>query len=283
VTRPASRLELLRAAPPGIAPFALVAEAAGDRYFAPHLRRHGIWEAAETLVLLRLLAPGMRVVDVGAHVGYYSVMCSRRVGPGGGVLAFEPEPENHRLLQANLLLNDCRNVQVRQVALADGRGRASLHLSDENFGDHRLQAVAGRRTVDVETLTLDEALDGFEPDFVKIDTQGAEPRILRGMARLLERRRDVLACQIEFAPGLLARDGVTLAQHAQFLRDLGVRAYRPRLAERRVTLQTLQPLDAGLAATADDLASWGQEDASADLLVFFSSAAEAAWLQRFRG
>jgi hypothetical protein len=158
-----------------------------------------------------------------------------------------------------------------------------LHLSEDNFGDHRLQPVAGRRTVEVQTFALDEVLDGFEPDFVKIDTQGAEPRILRGMAALIERRRDTLACQFEFAPGLLARDGITPKDFAQFLGELGMRAFRPLLVGRQVTLQGLKQLDAGLAMIASELARWGQEDASMDLIGFFSATAEAAWLQRFRG
>jgi len=283
VARFASRLELLRVTVPGIAPFDLVAEGAGDKYFVPHVRQHGVWEAAESLSLLRMLTPGMRVVDAGAHVGYYSMLFSRRVGPAGAVLAFEPEPENHRLLQANLLINDCRNVRVQQVALADTRGRATLHLCEDNFGDHRLQAVPGRRQIEVDTLSLDEALGDFEPDLVKIDTQGAEPRIFHGMWQLIERRREHLACLFEFAPALLARDGMSVAAFADLLQSLGVIAYRPLLVQRQVTLQRLHPLTDGLARLAADLDGWGTPDAAADLLGFFSPAAEAAWLQRFRG
>ena len=117
MSRP-SRLALLRVAPPGAAPFVLAAETAGDARFAPFVARHGLWEPPETLCLLRMLEPGMHVVDVGAHVGYYSLLCARCVGAQGSVRAFEPEPDNFRLLHANLLLNDVRNVRTQRVAKA---------------------------------------------------------------------------------------------------------------------------------------------------------------------
>jgi FkbM family methyltransferase len=281
VSRPA-HLALLRVAPPGVAPFVLAAQTAGDRYFAPYVAEHAVWEPAESLCLARMLGPGMHVLDVGAHLGYYSLLCARRVGPRGSVLAVEPEPENFRLLQANLLLNDVRNVIARRLAAADARGRAALHLSDDNFGDHRLQAVAGRRRVDVETMSLDEALAGALPDFVKIDTQGAEPRVLMGMAQTLARARGELGMLMEFAPGLLARGGLGVAAFADLLAGFGACAYRALLHEDRVRLRALRPLAASLESLAEELAGWGEEDASLDLFLFFSATAEARWIARFR-
>jgi FkbM family methyltransferase len=276
-------LELLHlSAVPG-PPFVLVAQSAGDRHFVPFVRHHRIWEPAETLVLQRMLRPGMRVVDVGAHVGYYSVLFSRAVGAAGEVIAFEPEPRNRQLLQANLLLNDCGNVRVDARAVSRQTGRATLHLSRTNFGDHRLQPVAGRESIEVETVALDELLHAAIPDFIKMDTQGAEPAVLAGMRGLIERGREVLACLIEFAPGLLARDGLDLAGFASLLEALGALVYHPKLVGREVRLRHFSPLRAGLTELAARLAAEGGEDASADLLVFFSAAAQTLWLERFRG
>lgn len=280
----ASQLQLLPVRPPGAPPFVLAVECAGDRHFAPCLRHHALWEPAETLALLRMLQPGMTVVDVGAHVGYYSVLCAQRVGRAGRVIAFEPEAQNRRLLHANLLLNDCANVAVHASAVDAAAGSARLFLSDSNRGDHRLQAVAGRRSVAVDTVSLDAALAGLALDFVKIDTQGAEPRVLHGMAGLIASQRERLGMMLEFAPGLLSRAGVATDSFAAQLAALDARVYRVALQGRQVTLTRLDPLRAALALLAEELAARGDgEDASLDLFAWFSPAAEAAWLARFRG
>ena len=280
----ASQLQLLPVRPPGAPPFVLAVECAGDRHFAPCLRHHALWEPAETLALLRMLQPGMTVVDVGAHVGYYSVLCAQRVGRAGRVIAFEPEAQNRRLLHANLLLNDCANVAVHASAIDAAAGSARLFLSDSNRGDHRLQAVAGRRSVAVDTVSLDAALAGLALDFVKIDTQGAEPRVLHGMAGLIASQRERLGMMLEFAPGLLSRAGVATDSFAAQLAALDARVYRVALQGRQVTLTRLDPLRAALALLAEELAARGEgEDASLDLFAWFSPAAEAAWLARFRG
>lgn len=280
----ASQLQLLPVRPPGAPPFVLAVECAGDRHFAPCLRHHALWEPAETLALLRMLQPGMTVVDVGAHVGYYSVLCAQRVGRAGRVIAFEPEAQNRRLLHANLLLNDCANVAVHASAVDAAAGSARLFLSDSNRGDHRLHAVAGRRSVAVDTVSLDAALAGLALDFVKIDTQGAEPRVLHGMAGLIASQRERLGMMLEFAPGLLSRAGVATDSFAAQLAALDARVYRVALQGRQVTLTRLDPLRAALALLAEELAARGEgEDASLDLFAWFSPAAEAAWLARFRG
>jgi len=284
VAAAASQLQLLPVRPPGAPPFVLAVECAGDRHFAPCLRHHALWEPAETLALLRMLQPGMTVVDVGAHVGYYSVLCAQRVGRAGRVIAFEPEAQNRRLLHANLLLNDCANVAVHASAVDAAAGSARLFLSDSNRGDHRLQAVAGRRSVAVDTVSLDAALAGLALDFVKIDTQGAEPRVLHGMAGLIASQRERLGMMLEFAPGLLSRAGVATDSFAAQLAALDARVYRVALQGRQVTLTRLDPLRAALALLAEELAARGEgEDASLDLFAWFSPAAEAAWLARFRG
>ena len=132
----ASQLQLLPVRPPGAPPFVLAVECAGDRHFAPCLRHHALWEPAETLALLRMLQPGMTVVDVGAHVGYYSVLCAQRVGRAGRVIAFEPEAQNRRLLHANLLLNDCANVAVHASAV-DAAAGTEVTSGDRPPNDRR--------------------------------------------------------------------------------------------------------------------------------------------------
>ncbi len=284
MSAPASvrRLELLQVRAPNVPPYVLALETQADRSIAPHLRASAVWEPGETALCQRLLRPGMRVVDAGAHAGYYSVLFSHLVGAAGGVIAFEPEPTNYRLLLANLLLNDCGNVEARPLALAESRGAAFLHLCDDNPGDHRLAPTPGRRRVAIETVDLDTALDGAPLDFIKIDTQGAEPRILDGMSATLVANRGRLGCLMEFAPGLLQLAGVSLDRYAAQLAALDARVFAISLRNHDLNLQRLVPLRAGLDMLVGRLAHIGEVDASCDVFAVFGDAAENAWLARFR-
>jgi FkbM family methyltransferase len=279
----ARQIELLQLRPPRMAPFVLALDPQHDRSIAPHMRDSGMWEPAETQLCERVLRPGMRVIDVGAHVGYYSVLFSRCVGEAGSVDAFEPEPDNFRLLQANLLLNDCRNVRAHAQALTQARSREWLHLCADNPGDHRLAPTPGRRRVEVATLDMDSVLGGTPVDFVKIDTQGAEPRVLAGMDATLHANRDRLACMMEFAPGLLALAGVSLDAYVAQLTALDARVYGISLHAQNLDLCRLVPLRQGLDTLAAALARLGEVDASCDVFAVFGDAAERDWLARFRG
>lgn len=278
------RVELFQIRAPNVPPFVLALETHADTIIAPHIRAYGLWEAAETALCQRMLRPGMRVVDAGAHAGYYSLMFSHLVGASGSVIAFEPEPANFRMLLANLLLNDCGNVQARPLALAQARGNEFLHLSADNGGDHRLAPIPGRTRVAVESIDLDTALGGAPLDFIKIDTQGAEPRILAGMAATLSANRDRLGCLMEFAPGLLELAGVSLDRYAAQLAEIDARLFALAPRDGALELRRLHALRDGLAALSAELKQTrsGQIDASCDVFAVFGDAAESAWLDRFR-
>ena len=96
------------------------------------------YEPEETQFFIDNLKEGMRVVDVGANIGYYTTLFSRLVGTTGSVIAFEPDPTNFSLLEKNCKANGCRNVRLEQLALSDKNGVAQLHLSEVNRGDHRM-------------------------------------------------------------------------------------------------------------------------------------------------
>lgn len=277
----ARQIELVQLRPPRMAAFVLALDPQHDRSIAPYIRSSGMWEPAETQLCQRVLRSGMHAIDVGAHVGYYSVLFSRLVGVAGSVQAFEPEPDNFRLLQANLLLNDCRNVRAHAQALTQAHGREWLHLCADNPGDHRLADTPGRRRVEVDTIDLDSALGSAAVDFVKIDTQGAEPRVLAGMDATLRANRERLACMMEFAPGLLAQAGVLLDAYAAQLNALDARVYAISLQAQNLDLCRLHPLRQGLDTLAVVLAQQGEVDASCDVFVVFDDTAEQDWLARF--
>lgn len=173
--------------------------------------RHGAYEPYERRLLESLIAPGTTVVDVGANIGLYTLLFARAVGDQGRVYAFEPEPDNLRLLAHNLRTNGCGNVTIVPKAVAARAGTATLFLSAENRGDHRLfDPGDGRRSMPVPTVALDEWFAGYADPIalVKIDIQGAEVEALAGMGALLERHPETWIA-LEYWPAGLRRAGAS--------------------------------------------------------------------------
>ncbi len=161
-----------------------------DRVIAPVLQRDRIWEPGETRFLRRTLLPGQTFVDVGAHVGYFTVLASKRVGAAGRVFAVEPEARNLELLRLNLIRNACTNVVVLPYAAAAAPGPAVLELDEENSGRHRLRPL-GETGTRVECVRLDDVIP-VPPDVVKIDAQGYDHEVLEGLERSLAANPDVV-------------------------------------------------------------------------------------------
>lgn len=177
------------------------------------IRTEGVWEAFETQLFTRLLEPGDCVIDVGANIGYYSLLAACLVGPAGSVWAFEPEAENFAKLRENLeRLSRPPSLRLFRAACSARSGEAQLFLAPENRGDHRLAPDAEPRAHEnVPTLRLDDLMAELprSPDLVKIDTQGGEVGVLQGMARLLDRRSERMALLIELWPYGIERAGAS--------------------------------------------------------------------------
>lgn len=150
----------------------------------------------ERELVRRLLRPGMRAVDVGANIGYYLLLIESRIGPGGTVACFEPEPDNLRELERNVRANRLENVRLFPTAVGAEDGSVAMRTGIN-------AAVAGAEGGDfsVPLVRLDTALDG-PVDFVKIDVEGYEGQVLAGARRLLREHRPVLL--VEIHPGFLA-------------------------------------------------------------------------------
>jgi FkbM family methyltransferase len=197
-----------------------------DRHDTLRLYAKGIYDPVETELVHRVICRGDVVLDIGAHVGYFTLLFARLVGDEGHVYSFEPDPQNFALLQRNVELNGYSNISLFRCAVTNETGAVKLYRSRENAGDHRIFLTNGRDAIVVPAVRLDDHFRGYAGrlDFVKMDIQGAEVAALAGMSELLERTRPSRLI-IEFAPDLLAAAG---ADPEELLGVLGARGYEIR-------------------------------------------------------
>jgi len=173
--------------------------------FCSHSILREDFEDPEWRFVARYLAPGMTVLDIGAHHGFYSLLASVKVGPAGRVVAFEPSPREREKLLRNLAVNGYTNVRVEECALADAAGQQELIVvGGINTGCNSLRRPDVKEptspvAVQVETLDSYLAAHPLPPiDFIKLDAEGAELAILKGSQKLLQQRpRPVIQCELE--------------------------------------------------------------------------------------
>jgi FkbM family methyltransferase len=199
-----------------------------DRVIATHLLGDEVWEPLETAAFLAYAQEGMCVFDVGANIGYYTLLAARAVGPSGRVYAFEPEPHNFELLTRNVAENGFTNVRPINAAVSNRAGVVRLHLDDANFGAHSFDPGSVRnssgRSVEAETVQLDDFADearAFAGVLVKVDVQGAEGLVVEGGRRLLALPK--VTAFMEFWPEALARAQADAARVLADLENLGFR------------------------------------------------------------
>ena len=173
------------------------------------------------------LFDGAVFFDVGANVGFYTLLAARAVGPTGRVVAFEPHPQNVQALERNVQLNGLENVLIVPKAASRAAGHASLEV--RNRATARLGTQHG---LEVETVALDDIVSAhpeLRPDVVKIDVEGHELDVLAGFRRTLEQAAPILLCEMhghsaEFVTATsrlgytcLPVDGTTAASAAHLL------------------------------------------------------------------
>ena len=201
------------------------------------------YEPGTTHLVERLLEPGMVVVDVGAHVGYYTLLAAKQVGPKGKVYAFEPESANYALLEENIGLNGYQNIVTIKSAVSSRSGSSTLYLTALDNGRHSTyhHDLPENGSEVVKATTLDAFLEGEEwprVDLVKMDVEGAEEDVFQGMERLLRESED-LKIVMEFNPRLLENAEVDPRLFLQMPAARGFKVYCIDDKEGLLSLKTL--------------------------------------------
>ena len=215
-------------------------------YVSSKIGRYGFFETDMTSMLIDVLRPGMTVYDVGSHFGYFSMLASELVGPQGHVFAFEPTANTFNVLKENAGRRDnitCNNVaafrEPGEITFWDqGLDDSSLNfiVNDEDIID----AATRGKVIKVPAVQLDQfANQHGDPDFVKIDAEGAEGPILEGMTEIIQRSRPGIS--LEMGDQVCEKTGSKpCRENVEFLMDHGYEVfdYRRCEAQRHETMST---------------------------------------------
>jgi len=185
-----------------------------------------------------LLRTGMTVLDIGANQGVFALYCADKVGPTGRVIAFEPDPEMFSALEGNVKASGKKWVQIHNLAVGAEEGELNLQVSRVNRGDNRLvrKSQPGAETTPVRVVTLDGLFLGQKVDLIKMDVQGWEGAVLRGMAGLLASPNHSCIL-LEIWPEALQRAGSSHGEVIEILQRHGYTLCKPDAS--------LVPLDLG--------------------------------------
>jgi len=202
------------------------------------IRSQGSYEPEVSLFLMRVLRDGDFFVDIGAHVGYFSILAAKLVGKKGQVVSFEPEDNNFEHLQSNIALNDLSNITLFQRPVTEKTEMRTFYINSDGDGGHALwdpglfpgneRSKAKPQPRNVETITLDAVLSDKVvknfPKIIKIDTEGAEKNVLEGARVILQEGRvPFVICELhEFG---LRQFGTSQEGLRSFMRDYGYETF----------------------------------------------------------
>lgn len=165
------------------------------------------WEPYQTVLFKQNIKKGDIVVDIGAHIGYYTLIAASIVGKKGKVYAFEPDLKNFNVLRQNIKINNYKNIIPINKAVAEKNSKLNLYINTANTGDHRIyKSKDKRKTIEINAITLDSILKNEKVDLIKMDIQGSEMQALKGASYVLANNK-ALKIITEFWPGGLRLSG----------------------------------------------------------------------------
>ncbi len=189
------------------------------------------WEPSETSYFVSKLRAGDIVLDIGANIGWFSLVAARHIGKSGAIYAFEPRPETVKMLKRTMADNRLRDrVQVLEFALSDTWSTLDLvwRRGTDNPGESFVagpnQAMEHFESAKVTAGVLDDILPDVAPDIIKIDVEGAEPKVMRGAQNALKRKHPPILSEL-FPHQLQAVSGASARQYIDQMQSYGYACY----------------------------------------------------------
>jgi len=209
-----------------------------DLSLAPHILMDGEWEPWITKVFLNLLRPGMKVIDIGSNVGFYSILAADKIGKNGYLVCFEANPDLADLVFYNLQINGFHGrSKVISKAVYSHSDTLKFKIFQKYLGSSSIWADEKHaaafhdslKTITVDAISLDEYVPtGIKVDFIKMDAEGAEPYILKGANRIIKENPDIIIL-MEFSPPILKISYGSIEKFYSSISSLGLNIYKINL------------------------------------------------------
>lgn len=190
------------------------------KYYSP-----GKFEKLTVDLFLDFIGEDSKVMDIGAHYGYYTLVASQKI-KSGKIQALEPVAENFEILKKNIEINGIKNVEIHQLAASNETGEKILNVTEASdssgFYEHPLVEILDRRKI--KTVKLDDVFDGDKIDVIKMDTEGHEMQVLEGMEEIIRKSPDIKMF-IEFNPSCLSNAKTDPTAFLEKISSLGFEIY----------------------------------------------------------
>jgi FkbM family methyltransferase len=179
------------------------------------------YEPAETNLIKKYVKPGMTVFDLGANIGWFTMILSKIVGDTGHVYSFEPDPDYFLTLKENIKLNHLENVSIFEMGVSNYSGITNFSLNEE-FGTLVIDDKQKENSVKISTTTMDEFClkNHIKIDFMKMDVEGSEPLVFEGMEECLRHNPD-LKIIMEFHPDAMRGVGQSPQKYLEKIKKSG--------------------------------------------------------------
>ena len=203
-----------------------------------------IYEEYEIEVVKKIIKKGDTVLDLGAHIGYYTLIFAKLVGDKGKVFAFEPEPNNFNLLKKNVEVNGYQNVVLIPKAVSSKTGKHKLYISDERSGSYTIiETEKNQKYIEIDSVCLDDYFVEFDGkiNFIKMDIEGYEGEAIKGMTSLLQ-KSEWIRILMEFTPYLIEEIGMRPEEYISLFNDPDWKIYVLNRRKKKTTPVNMKEL-----------------------------------------
>ena len=177
-----------------------------QKHILNHFESKSMYELETFLAVEHILKPGDTFIDIGTHIGFFSLVASRFVGDGGSVLSFELNSTNYAHLLGHINMNQINNILPHNWAVSDKSGPTQFYHNKDNDGGHCLWDcgnhgfnVKSKQSPEIRPayqIAIDDYIGDRNVKLIKIDTEGAEVLVISGMKQLLQKQKPVVIAEI---------------------------------------------------------------------------------------